>query len=250
MDMKLWKSDADERLVYYPAQNKKSGTAVLILPGGGYEILADHEGRGYAEFLNENGYDAFVCYYRVAPDRFPAPLLDARRAMRLIRRNADKFGVSPDHIAVMGSSAGGNLASLLCTCLDKLPGEEDDDLSDLPFLPNAQILCYPVITLADESIVERGSRQNLFGGDLAGARAVSPEFHVTAGTPPAFLWHTADDGCVPVGNSLLYTSALRAHGVPVELHIFPHGYHGLGLAEGDRIVGQWRELMITWLESV
>ena len=249
--MKLWNDEKDERLVYYPAENKKSRTAVLIFPGGGYEMLADHEGKGYAEFLNENGCDAFVCCYRVAPDRFPAPLLDARRAMRLIRKNAEEYGVAPDRIAVMGSSAGGNLAALLSTFTDPLAGEEKDDLCGVvPFLPNAQILCYPVITLADESIVERGSRGNLFGGDLEGARAVSPEFHVTEDTPPAFLWHTADDGCVPVGNSLLYTSVLRAHGVPVELHVFPHGWHGLGLAKGDPSVGVWPELLLRWLKAL
>lgn len=248
--MKLRNCEEAERLVYYPAQNKKSRTAVLIFPGGGYEMLADHEGKGYAEFLNENGYDAFVCYYRVSPDRFPAPLLDARRAMRLIRKNAEKFGIAPDRVAVMGSSAGGNLAALLSTFTEPLAGEEEDDLMDVPYLPNAQILCYPVITLADEAIVERGSRGNLFGENFDGARAVSPEFHVTEKTPPAFLWHTADDDCVPVGNSLLYTSVLRAHGVPVELHVFPHGRHGLGLAKDDPSVGAWTGLLLSWLKTL
>lgn len=245
--MKLWDHENEERLVYYPAKNKKSDAAAVIFPGGAYAFLADHEGRGYAEFLNGLGYDAFVCLYRVAPHRFPLPLLDARRAMRLVRANAGKTGIDPHKIAAMGSSAGGSLVTLLSTCLDPLPGEDQDGLRALPFLPDAQILCYPVVTLKDDAVTHTDSRFNLFGDDLAAARVLSPELHVTAQTPPAFLWHTADDPGVSVFNTLLYASALHAAGVGVECHIFPHGDHGLGLAEGDPVVGAWRELLARFL---
>ena len=247
--MKLWENEKEERLIYYPAANKKSDASVVIFPGGAYAFLADHEGKGYAEFLNGLGYDAFVCAYRVAPDRFPLPLLDARRAMRLVRANAEKLGLDAHKVFVMGSSAGGNLAALLCTYTGALKGEDADGIDRLPYLPDGQILCYPVISLSKEDVTDFGSRTNLLGEQIALKDTLSPEENVTAHTPPAFLWHTANDPSVHVENTLVYASALSAAGVPFEVHIFPEGFHGLGLAKDDPYVGAWTGLLARWLEK-
>lgn len=238
--MKLWADEEEERLAYYPARERKSDTAVLIFPGGAYAFLADHEGSGYAEFLSAAGYDAYVCAYRVKPDAFPLPLLDARRAMRLLRQTK-KY----KKIVVMGSSAGGNLAALLCTHFGRLPGEDEGE-----FLPDGQILCYPVITLTNNELTHEYSRVCLTGGNAALYAELTPETHVTKRTPPAFLWHTAGDEGVPMQNTLIYADALTRASVPVEAHIFPGGYHGMGLAQDDPVIGQWTALMLRWLERL
>ena len=248
--MKLWEKEESERLIYYPAAQKKSKKAVVIFPGGAYAFLAEHEGKGYAEFFNGRGYDAFVCLYRVAPDGFPLPLLDARRAVRLVRAHADEYGIDPGKIAVIGSSAGGNLVSLLSTYTEKLTGEDADEIDEEPYLPNGQILCYPVITLANDKVTHVDSRDNLLGDRRDLYATLSPELHVTPSTPPAFLWHTAGDHGVDPENTLLYASALIKAGVKTETHIFPGGCHGMGLAKDDPVVGQWTDLVIRWLERL
>ena len=248
--MKLWKDEASERLVCYPAAKKKSKTAAVIFPGGAYAFLAEHEGKGYAEWFNSVGCDAFVCLYRVAPDAFPLPLLDARRAVRLVRAHAKELEIDPGKIVVIGSSAGGNLAALLSTYQEPLPGEGVDETDAQPFLPNGQILCYPVVSLADDNVTHRESRQNLLGGRTDLYEKLSPELHVTKDTPRAFLWHTAGDGGVNPENTLRYASALQRAGVPYEAHIFPGGLHGMGLAQDDPVIGQWTKLLETWLSNL
>lgn len=234
-------------LEYYPAESKKSDAAVIILPGGGYEWRAEHEGRGYAEYLDSIGVDSFVCRYRVSPHRFPLPLLDARRAVRFVRANAEKFGVSPDRIAVMGSSAGGHLAALVSTYTGPIEFEGADETDSIDPTPNATILCYPVIHKPDETKVAHvGSFRNLMGEDCEYDK-VSADLLVNDKTPPAFIWHTSDDGAVNVINSYLYASALRRHNIPHELHVFPNGNHGLGLAGGAPHVAQWTKLLESWL---
>ncbi len=138
-------------LEYYPAENKTTNAAVIILPGGGYCMRAEHEGKGYAEYLNALGMDAFVCEYRVAPHRHPLPLMDARRAVQYVRFSAKNFGLNPEKIGIMGSSAGGHLAASLCTLQDDFSSfiTEKDEIDDADYLPNFQILCYPVIALND-----------------------------------------------------------------------------------------------------
>ena len=246
--MKLRPSDPDCRLIAYIPENKTSDGAVVIFPGGAYAFLADHEGAGYAEFLAGHGVTSFVCLYRVAPHRFPDPLLDARRAVRLVRANASAFGVDPAKIAVMGSSAGGSLASILSTFNDPLPGERLDETDLLSARPDLQILCYPVVSLVDDAVTHAESRENLLGSDRASFAALSPDLHVSSATPPAFIWHTADDPGVPAKNSILYADALNSSGAEVELHIFPHGSHGLGLAYDDPAVGVWRDLLLAFLD--
>ncbi len=242
-------------ITHYPAKDKKSDWTVVIFPGGGYGARAAHEGKGYAEYLSENGINSFVVDYRVLPHRFPLPLLDARRAIRFVRFNAEKFGVNKDKVAVMGSSAGGHLAALVSTYYEKIDFEDSDDIDKEAFIPDAQILCYPVIKLLGVGKSHLGSGQNLLGENhVFMGEALSPDLIATEKAPKAFIWHTFDDGGVPVVNSLDYAKRLREENVDVELHIFPKGPHGLGfcLDENNKEpyylhVKQWGQLLLNWL---
>ncbi len=236
-------------LTYYKTSVKLGRGTVIICPGGGYSRRSPHEGQGYAEFLNCKGLDAFVLDYRVAPNRYPAALSDARRAIRFVRHNAEKFGIDPDKIAIMGSSAGGHLAAHAATYVGELEEECMDEIDRESYIPNGQILCYPVI----DKEGHRGSYNNLLGEKVEElADSVTPYNLASDKTPPAFIWHTADDSCVNVLNTYRYVTRLRELLIPTELHIFPFGTHGLGLATDPwRInphVMSWSELMTKWLE--
>ena len=239
-------------LTWYKSENKTKRATVLIFPGGGYSHLAPHEGEGYAVFLNAHGYDAFVLNYRRTPDHFPLPLLDARRALRVLRRDAEKFGIDPNKIAVMGSSAGGHLAALVSTYRGRIEGEGVDEIDEIGAIPNATVLCYPVIDMVGE-FTHVGSRNNLLGENQLGlAESVSPQLIADEETPPAFLMHTAEDAGVNVNNSYIYASKLRSLNIPVEMHVFPFGRHGLGLGNVDYRginphMAQWGGLLINWL---
>lgn len=235
-------------LTYYHAKEKKSDAAIIILPGGAYARRAPHEGKDYAEYLNSIGYDAFVCDYRVSPHTFPLPLLDARRAMRTVRYYADKYGINKNKIAIMGSSAGANLAAMLSAYTDPIDFEGIDDIDKEEFIPNAQILCYPFIILADLKLTHIGALQNLIGNNLELAADLSPELHINDKTPQTFIWHTSEDSGVNVAHSYTYASELSKHKIPVEMHIFPYGSHGLGLAPNNTHVSQWTYLLKNWLE--
>jgi acetyl esterase/lipase len=222
--------------------------AVIVLPGGGYEMKADHEGAPIARMLNEAGISAFVLDYRVSPYRHPIPLLDAQRAVRLVRSRAKEFGIRPDRIAILGFSAGGHLASTAGTHFDAGNPHAVDPVDRESCRPDAMVLCYPVVSLGE--FTHEGSRNNLIGGSPTAdlRNSLSNELMVGNDTPPAFIWHTADDEAVPVENSLLFAGSLSAHGIEFELHVFPHGPHGLGLAPGDPTVGKWPELCTAWLK--
>lgn len=235
------------QLVRFPAPGRPHAPAVLVLPGGGYVQTSAYEGAPVARWLNSIGLAAFVLTYRVAPYRHPAPLMDAQRALRRIRAAADIDGIDPTRVGALGFSAGGHLAATLATWdedLSRLPGEEPAAVR-----PDALVLCYPVISFGPHR--HDGSLRALLGEDPAPEQvaALSLELRVSPTTPPTFLWHTADDGAVPVENSLLFAAALRAHGVPFALHIFPYGPHGLGLADGLTAVGRWTELCADWFEQ-
>lgn len=250
--MELWQNgEHPTTMTFYEAETKKSDAAVIIFPGGGYHIRAEHEGKGYAEYLQKAGVNSFVVDYRVYPDRFPLPLLDARRAVRYVRANADKFGIDPHKIAVMGSSAGGHLAAMESTYTEKIDGEGADAIDDFDFIPDAQILCYPVILAYGNEFAHEGSYIKLLGEDrLDFAPQIDPVNNVTERTPKAFIWHTAEDGGVNVINSYEYAKALRLSNVPVEMHIFPYGRHGLGIAKASAHVAQWAPLMINWFKEI
>jgi len=231
-------------------KSSKPTGAVIVLPGGGYGGLAPHEDRPIAEWLNRAGISAFVLHYRVAPHKHPAPLLDAQRAIRLVRYYAAEWKIEPLHIGILGFSAGGHLASIAVTHFDDGNSAAKDPVDRVSCRPDAGTLCYPVITFGEHR--HDGSMVNLIGEKRPDhlRQLLSNELQVTPRTPPCFLWHTADDNAVPVENSLLFSGAMRRNKVPFEFHVFPHGSHGLGLAEADPVVGAWTGLCVKWLKGL
>ena len=226
--------------------------AVIVFPGGGYAMKAMHEAEPIARWLNAGGIHAFVLNYRVAPFRHPAPLLDAQRAIRYVRCHADALHVRPDHIGIIGFSAGGHLAATAAAMeAETAYFRKNDPVDGVSSRPDAAVLCYPVISMRD-GIVHEGSRACLLGvdGETPEALSLSADARVNAMTPPTFLWHTADDEAVPVANSLLMGSALAKNGICMEMHIFPHGHHGMGLAQGDPVVGRWPVLAMDFLKNL
>lgn len=236
----------DARLVAYLPDTRKSDMAIIVFPGGGYSGLAKHEGEGYATVFCEWGITAFVLKYRVSPNTFPAPLQDARNAVRYVRSHAAEYGIDPQKIVVIGSSAGGHLAALLSTYTAALEGETDTFAA---YRPNAQVLCYPVICSSQSGdICHAGSYQCLLGTTQPNdCVAFDPSLLVTEQTPSAFIWHTSSDEGVNVINSYAYATALRKNNVPAELHVFPCGGHGLGMTDTYPHVTQWVSLFKNWL---
>ena len=239
-------------LEYCPAENKKTDATVVIFPGGGYGGRSQHEGiGGYSEMFNKMGMDAFVCEYRVRPHRFPLPLVDAQRAVRYVRAHAKEYGIDPHKVAAIGSSAGGHLVALLANYTAPTGFETDDEIDKESPIPDAIILCYPVIHKPDEmNIANMGSYNSLLGENYPDYDPYSPDLLVSDATPTAFIWHTSDDAVVNVINSYLYATALRQHGIKHEMHIFPSGSHGLGIAAGKPNVAQWVTLLENWLKDM
>jgi acetyl esterase/lipase len=223
--------------------------AIVVLPGGGYGGKAPHEAEPIALWLNSLGISAFVLDYRVAPYRNPIPLVDARRAIQFVRSRAVEWSVDPQRVGILGFSAGGHLASTTGTHFESFPGPEDP-VSQYSSRPDAMVLCYPVISFG--KFAHLGSMENLLGPNPPGdvREAFSNEKQVSTHTPPTFLWHTADDASVPVENSLLFAQALSACRVPFELHIYPSGQHGLGLATEYPHVGTWTKTCAGWLDTL
>lgn len=235
-------------LTAVPARSADTGPrpAVLVLPGGGYARQADHEAEPVAAWLAGLGIHAYVLRYRVAPHRHPEPLEDAKGAMLRIRDGALGLAVDGTRVGVLGFSAGGHLAATLSTAA--AAGSATLDVRAT--VPDLTVLCYPVVSCLDDP--HQGSVDNLLGASPSGdlLRALSAELHVTAATPPAFVWHTADDEAVPVHHSLAYAGSLARAGVPAELHVFPHGRHGLGLAREVPGPDQWTALCAAWLDRM
>ncbi len=242
--------------VRLPEASKRTGAAMIVLPGGGYTILAmGHEGRQYADWLNERGIAAVIVKYRVsgkdeAGYHFPVPLMDARRAIRLTRFKAKEWGIDPAKVGVMGSSAGGHLASMCATLWDeKLPEETTDAIDALDCRPDLAVLVYPVISMT-ESWGHGGSKRRLLGEnpDSQLALRVSTEKRVNAKTPPCFLVHAADDMVVPLRNSLEFAARCAENKVPVACHVFANGGHGFGL-KGNGDSADWPTLLESWLTA-
>lgn len=233
-------AQAQPSLTPYPVAGSKG--AVVVLPGGGYHFKAEHEGGPIAEKINEAGISAFVLDYRVHPCHRLAPLADANRAVRLVRSLGYK------KVAVLGFSAGGNLCCNAATHYDTGICAAEDEIDRFSSRPDAFLPCYAVVSLV--AYTHKGTVENLLGEEKNNydeLRFFSGELNVTPDTPPAFLWHTAEDGSVPVENSLMLSLALSQNKVPFELHVFPRGHHGLGLAQSMPHVAQWAELMNKWL---
>jgi acetyl esterase/lipase len=240
--MRLGDARADRPcLAAFPVAGDRARAAMLILPGGGYGHHAAHEGEPVARWLNTLGIAAFVLRYRVAPYRHPVPLLDATRAIRTIRYRASDWGIDPHRVGIIGFSAGGHLAGLVATEQGPAhPGSRTDAIDSTDHRPSVAVLCYAVATLTGPA-AHAGSAANLLGPHATEEqrRQLSISQRVTTTAPPTFLWHTADDASVPVDNTLQVAAALATHGVPVEAHIYPHGQHGLGLAQDEPVVAEW-----------
>jgi len=234
---------------FYAPKDKATGAAILVLPGGGYSRLSDvKEGSAVAEWLNSLGISAFVLKYRLGP-RYNQPnqLLDAARALRMIRARAKEWNLDEKRLGILGFSAGGHLASTLATHFDAGKPDAADAIERVSSRPDLHILIYPVITMGD--FTHAGSKRNLLGENPSAEliRLYSNELQVTSETPPAFLVHTTTDTAVPVENSLQYAAALRRAKVPFELHIYERGPHGFGLAPNDPILATWAARCADWL---
>jgi acetyl esterase/lipase len=216
---------------YLPGPANATGAAMVICPGGGYQHLAPHEGNDYALWLNQHGVTCFVLKYRLGSNgyRHPAMLNDATRAVRWVRAHANEFKIDPKRVGIMGSSAGGHLASTLMTHFDSGDTNAADVIERQSSRPDIGVLCYPVITMGE--FAHQGSKENLLGKNPPAklVRELSSELQVTTNTPPCFIWATFEDKTVPVENTLLFAGALRKNHVPFDLHIYQKGRHGLGL---------------------
>lgn len=234
-----------------PAVDRANGTAVILCPGGGYRLLsAAREGRQYAAWLSTLGITSFILKNRLQEWGHPAPLQDVLRAIRLVRSRAAEFGIAPDRIGVMGSSAGGHLAASASTLWDHPDGRTGAALDAVSARPDFAVLVYPVITMQG-SAAHAGSRQALLGErpDTALLTLLSVDQQVTPATPPTLLLHTQFDKTVPVDNSLLYLQALTRAGVPAELYVFEQGGHGIGMREGLGNASAWPRRAEDWLRQ-
>jgi acetyl esterase/lipase len=236
---------------YLPPAGISNGTAVVIFPGGGYQHLSmEKEGSDVANWLTSTGVTAFVVRYRLGPKyHHPVMLGDAQRAIRTVRSRATEWGVDPARVGIIGFSAGGHLASTAGTHFDAGAATSSDAIERANSRPDFMLLLYPVITMRDDSITHRGSRNNLLGNtpDDALVRLMSNELQVTHNTPPTFVVHSTDDKTVPVENALLFYQALRNNAVPVEMHVFEYGGHGFGLAPNDATLATWTTLAESWM---
>jgi acetyl esterase/lipase len=238
--------------IYFP-QMKSSGTAAVICPGGGYTRLAiDNEGSEIAHWLNDYGITVVILKYRLPNDTIMenksiGPLQDLQETMRILRRNAKEWKLNPNKIGVFGFSAGGHLASTLCTHFnDKV---YDSDSANAR--PDFSVLVYPVITMGELN-THTGSRKNLLGKtpDPKLVEYFSNELQVTKNTPPAFIVQAEDDKTVPVQNSIDYYTALKNQNIPAELHIYQKGGHGFGLGKNKGTVSLWPASCIEWLKEI
>ena len=251
------KVQSPEITVYMPSKRNATGQAVIICPGGGYVNLAySWEGTDVAKMLNSKGITAIVLKYRLPNSKSNivpnlSPLMDAKRAIRMVRFYAAKWNIKKDRVGIMGFSAGGHLASTLGTHFDAGDDSAKDSIDQLSSRPDFMVLVYPVISM-NKGIMHVGSRNNLIGATPADdlAKLYSNELQVTKQTPPTFIVHAADDKTVPVENSLLFFQALKDNGVPVEMHIYPTGGHGFGLALGKGYLETWTDRCIDWLRGL
>ena len=243
----------------YPT-NKRP--AMLIFPGGGYGMCSDREAEPIANQYLAAGLSCFVLRYSVGenasrrmPD-FSQPLLDASLAMAIIRKNAEEWNVDTEKIAIIGFSAGGHLAGSLATMWNDEKIWNELDIPAESNKPDAAILAYPVLTFGKRT--HGGTRDNLLGAycdDEAFIKKYSLENNVSKDTPPTFLMHTAEDGAVPVVNSLAFATALSENEIPFELHVFPFGGHGMSTGTKEvchvenKYASRWVDLSVKWLKN-
>jgi acetyl esterase/lipase len=227
---------------------------VVVLPGGAYTHLAANlEGRQVADWFTSRGFRAFVLSYRLSSNGYllPVPLLDARRAVQIVRARARDYQIDPSRIVIIGFSAGGHLAALAAT--QPVPGNPDaeDPVDRASSRPDFLVLGYPWIGAisSDTSHLSYCKLFNVMDRCEALRTAYSPDLFVTRETPPTFIYHTFNDQTVPVEQALRFYGALVKAGVPSEIHVFANGPHGTGLGKGDAVLDQWPSLLENWLRA-
>ncbi|SRR5579883_96834 len=242
--------DVPSITAYFPRSVAGPLAAAIICPGGGYRNLAmNHEGRQVANYLNSLGMAAFVLKYRLGPRyHHPVELADVQRAMRLVRSRAADWHIAADRIGIVGFSAGGHLAAMASNLFDAHTFDAKDAIDRENARPDFAVLGYPVISMV-EPWTHRGSRDNLLGENAPATleKSLSGEQLASARTPPTFIFQTNADTTVPAENSIYYAIALRKAGVPVEMHLFENGPHGVGLALNDVSLSEWPKLLSNWL---
>ena len=262
--LRLWEGKAPEALgdadkdtptltPYWPAPEQASGAAFIVCPGGGYRSLAPHEGEPFAKWLNSQGIAAFVLKYRLTTDGYhvPAALLDAARAMRLVRSHAAVWGIDAKRIGMIGSSAGGHLTATLITQFDAGKADDADPIERASSRPDVAVLCYGFI-LFDVPDAEREERFLGSNGTPEQKKLLSPRLNVRTDTPTTFIWQTVEDEKVPVNNAFAFAEALREKGVPFDLHLYQKGKHGLGIGtkDGDPAkMHPWTKDCAFWLKE-
>lgn len=247
------------QLIFRQVESESPTAGVVILPGGGYHGHAmDHEGYQFAEWFESLGVTSAICTYRLRGKGnegkgygHPAPMLDAQRAIATLRARAKELNIDPKRIGVIGFSAGGHLCSTVSTHFAEPDPTSKDPIARVSSRPDFAILCYPVIAF-DKPYTHKGSQRNLLGEKPAPEliALMSNERQVTERTPPTFLFHTAEDKAVPVENAIEYFIACKKNNVPAEMHIFPEGRHGLGLAKDVAGASQWPKLCEDWLRRL
>lgn len=246
--------DTPTLTMFRPQPHTGNGTAVIIAPGGAYLGLASNlEGRQVADWYTSRGVTGFVLRYRLGSKYlYPIPLRDAQRAIRFVRSHANEFGIRPDRIGFMGFSAGGHLAAMAATMFDGGKPGAPDPIDRVSSRPDFVVLGYPWLNAMEKDetgVLSYCSALKIAADQCTNFEQYSPDQLVSAQTPPTFIYHTTDDELVPVEASIKYYRALRAAGVPVEIHLFGHGRHGSGLGLGDASLDLWPVLLESWLRS-
>jgi len=244
-------NDIPTLTAYLPDVGAATGAAMVICPGGGYVRLAPHEGNDYALWLNQHGVTCFVLKSRLGSQGYhhPAMLNDASRAVRWVRAHAAEFKVDTHRVGIMGSSAGGHLASTLMTHFDAGDPNATDPIERESSRPDLGVLCYPVISMGE--FAHQGSKDNLLGKNPSPelVTSLSNQLQVTTNTPTCFLWTTFEDKSVPMENTLMFAEALRKNHVPFDLHIYQKGGHGMGLNDKAPFTNAhpWAADCVFWL---
>jgi len=247
--------------------NKEEGLAitnrplVIICPGGGYNHISVREGESIAFQFNAMGYHAAVLKYSVSPSQYPTQLFEVGFCVKYFKDNSEKYGIDAEKIFLFGASAGAHLAALFATGYYRTEITKHFNVSDSYLKPLGLILAYPVITSGE--FAHKGSFEMLIGNNNNKPellKNLSIENRINERTPKCFIWHTFEDGTVPLENSMLLINALRKNNIPFEYHVFPSGCHGLALAneltlspskkENNPASAQWISLCRTWLQNL
>lgn len=238
--------------IYHAEGENRSGAAVVICPGGGYDVLTyDHEGTQVAKWLSKRGVTSIILRYRMNPYKHPVPMMDVQRAMQMVRANAKKWSIDPDRIGVMGFSAGGHLASVASVHHIDADPASDDPVLRVSSRPDFSVLVYPVITMR-EPLAHVGSREHLLGSEPSESVVdlLSTHLHVDSKTPQTLLVHSADDDHVPFEHSELYLAALKRNRVSSKFLAYDLGGHGYGLGRGYADSKAWPNECLDWLDEI